>query len=135
MINFIKEALEGIYILYNDPNKSESEVKGNIKFVFPLPMFFLFGGLGIHIMLDIPLINGLITGSKKLVFVSGVIFNSLAYPVCFRYFIPLLKPDEIDMSKKNRKIWTFIFYFFGCFILMTILAWLTNYTRADEFRQ
>lgn len=135
MEKFLKSALEGLYILMVSPSRTKEMIMGNIKFLFPLPMFFLFGGLGIHLLLDIPWMNRNVNSIRALVPIYGIAFNLLAYPICFRFIIPLLEPDEIDMNNKRGKILALILYWFGCFALMILLAWLTNYTRADEFRQ
>jgi hypothetical protein len=134
MKEFLKNALEGLYLLMYSPERTQELIMGNIKFLFPLPMFFLFGGVGIHLLLDNPWMNQNVNSIRLLVPIYGVAFNLLAYPVCLRFVIPLLNPDEVDNTNKRGKIGALVLYWFGCFALLIILAWLTNYTRADEFR-
>lgn len=79
--------------------------------------------------------NRNVNSNRTLVPIYGIAFNLLAYPICIKYIIPLLKPDEIDVKDKKNKIGALVLYWFGCFAVMILLASLTNYTRADEFRQ
>jgi hypothetical protein len=135
MKSFFKSALESAYFVFDHPLYDEKQKLSTIKFFFPLPMCFFFAGISIHLILDFQVLNKFFTTSPVLVkLIFGLFISALAYPFFFKFIYPLLVVENIDKNKKD-KYTTFIVYYISCFVLCAILGWLSNFTRADEFRQ